>query len=178
MKDIVFVTSNDNKLREAEKIVGVSLERISLELPEPQSMDQHFIMKGKLQAAYDQLKRPVMVEDAGLYFEAWNGYPGPFIKFMAETLGNQKLIDAVPADNRNVQWRVIYGFHDGNEPQYFEGIVDGTLTTELRGEGGWGFDPIFIPNGETRTYSELGEGKFNYSARRIALEKLRDYLQK
>lgn len=177
MTDVItFVTSNDNKLREAEHILGLKLNRVKLELPEIQSMDLHAILELKIRAAYEQLKRPVMVEDAGLFVEAWGGFPGPFVKWMAETMGYAQFTQALPQDNRLVQWRVCYAYYDGEHLKICEGDVNGIIATEERGEGGWGFDPIFIPEGETQTYSELGDKKYDYSARQRALLALRDYL--
>ncbi len=177
MKEIVFVTGNANKLREAQEILGVKLTRHELDLDELQEMDLAKIIEHKTKQAYAILGQPVMVEDAGLYVEAWQGFPGPFIKWVDKTMGNVVFAQSVPADNRRATWVVMYGFFDGTTYKTFEGRVDGELTTELRGESGWGFDPLFIPEGATQTYAEMGPAaKYNYSARERALKKLRDYL--
>lgn len=177
MTEITFVTSNDNKLREAETILGRKLTRQSLVLNEIQEMDLEKIVRFKLEQAYQLLQVPVMVEDAGLYVDAWNGFPGPFIKWLAETMGYDIFPKAVPADNRKATWRVVYGFHDGQTIQTFEGVVEGQIAPEQRGEGGWGFDPVFIPEDQTKTYSELGPDKMKFSARQRALMKLHDWLE-
>jgi XTP/dITP diphosphohydrolase len=178
MQEIIFVTSNDNKLREAETILGVKLRREKLDLAEIQEMDQHKILDFKIRQAYEQLQVPVIVEDAGLFADAWNGFPGPFVKWQAETMGHDIFAAILPKDNRKVMWRVCYGYFDGVEVKVFEGVTEGTFAPERRGENGWGFDPFFIPDGETQTFAEIGERKYEYSARRQAIEKLRDYLHK
>lgn len=177
MKQITFVTSNDNKLREAEAVLGVTLKRVSLELDELQSMDLRQIVTHKVRQAYERLGSPVIVEDAGLFLDAWQGFPGPFIKWVAETMGHEALIRALPTDNRAARWRVMYAYCNGNDCLVFEGEIAGTIAKEFRsGAGGWGFDPIFIPEGHDRTYAEMGELKLQFSARQRALEKLKNHL--
>jgi XTP/dITP diphosphohydrolase len=177
MHNILFITSNDNKLREAEAILGIKMQRQKLDVPEIQSMDLKEIIAHKLKAAHEVVKQPVILEDAALSFDAWNGFPGPFIKWMANSMGNNGLLAALPADNRKALWRVIYGYSDGNELITAIGEVHGTITTEKRGENGWGFDPIFIPEGETETFAEMGERKYDFSARKKALVALHEQLK-
>lgn len=178
MQHITFVTSNDNKLHEAETILGMKLTRESLELDELQSMDLADIIGHKTRQAYARLGRPVIVEDAALYVEGWGGFPGPFVKWLAATMGYDVFPQSVPKDNRRAKWIVDYAYYDGQELHVFEGEVRGTIATEKRGENGWGFDPVFIPEGETETFAEMGERKYQHSARQRALIKLRDFLLK
>lgn len=91
MNGIVFVTSNENKHREVQEVLGISIERIALDLSEIQSMDLREVITEKLQQAYRELRRPVIVEDTSLGIDAWNGFPGPFIKHMATTWRNKNL---------------------------------------------------------------------------------------
>lgn len=173
MTEIVFVTSNENKHREVESILDMSVKRVSLDLPEIQSMDLMDIIGAKLSVAYEKLQRPVIVEDTGLFLDAWHGFPGPFVKHALATMGNQGLVNALPKGDRTATWQVVYGYCNGGEPQYFVGEIAGKISDTVS-EAGWGFDPIFIPDGETVTYGELGDKKHEYSARKIAIEKLRD----
>jgi XTP/dITP diphosphohydrolase len=177
MKQICFATTNDGKFREAEAILQLSLERVKIEVPEIQSMNPHEIIGPKVTAAYRKLGRPVIVEDAGLYIEAWNGFPGPFVRHMAGTMGYAELTRALPKDNRRATWRVLYAYADGLTIKIVESSVRGTIADEPRGENGWGFDPVFIPEGDTRTYAEMGEDKYKNSARANALRELYAYLQ-
>jgi XTP/dITP diphosphohydrolase len=176
VKDIVFVTSNDNKLREVEAILGVRLVRENLDLDEIQEMDLTKIIEHKTKQAYKTLNSSVLVEDAGLYVDAWNGFPGPFIKWLASTMGYETFPKLLQ-ENRKAEWIVMYGYYDGSSLHTFEGRIKGSIAPERRGENGWGFDPLFIPEGETQTYAEMGERKLHYSARQRALLKLKDYLQ-
>ncbi len=178
MNELLFATGNKGKADEARKMLGVSIEIADIEIDEVQSMDLEYISRKKAQAAFDVLKRPVITDDVGLFIDAWNGFPGPFAKFVLETIGVKGLLGLLKNEtNRNVLVKSAVSYHDGNEVHVFIGEVQGTLATESRGEEGFGFDPIIIPNGETRTYAEMGlDGKNKLSHRRRAFDKLRDFL--
>ncbi len=177
MKEITFVTSNDNKVREAEQVLGMELNREKLDLDELQSMDLAPIIEHKARQAYNLVKRPIIVEDVGLYLDAWDGFPGPFVKWVYERIGYDVFPTLIPSDNRKVTWVVVYGYCDGETFKTFEGRVEGTIAAEKRGTDGWGFDPLFIPAGLDKTYAELGSvEKLKYSARQQALLKVKKYL--
>jgi non-canonical purine NTP pyrophosphatase (RdgB/HAM1 family) len=172
---LTFVTSNDHKAREASQILEIDLDRVAIDLDEIQDMDLARIVEHKLRQAYAQLQKPVIVEDVGLFFEAWNGFPGPFIKWIKETMGYAAL-PALLDENRRATWRVMYGYFDGTTLQTFDGTLPGSIASEPRGSS-WGFDVIFIPDGETQTLAELGpERKNTIGARRLALMKLKEFL--
>lgn len=178
MNDIVFVTSNDNKVREAEDILGFQLERENVDLDEIQEMDLAKIIEHKTRQAYEKLHKPIIAEDVGLYIDAWNGFPGPFIKWLLKTMGCDIFPKLLPDDNRKVKWVVMYGYYDGKDYRVFEGVINGEIAPELRGNDGWGFDPLFIPEGQTQTFAEMGpQQKYKFSARQRALLVLRDFLQ-
>ena len=178
MRHLTFVTSNDNKVWEAEHALGVKLRRATIELDEIQELDLSRIIEHKAKQAYSHLKRPVMVEDAGLYVKEWGGFPGPFIKWVQETIGYKKLPKLLPKRNRLAEWVVAYGLYDGKKFRAFEGKVRGTIAERPRGRDGWGFDPLFIPNGRRQTYAEMGPAeKMKISARQKALGKLRKFLR-
>ena len=174
MNTITFVTSNDNKAREAEQILGVSLARHSLELDEIQSMDLAEVVEHKVRQAYSILKKPVLVEDVGFYIKQWNGFPGPLVKWLQETMGYTKLTKLLDKKNRQVEWQVMYGFFDGKKVQIFKGSGLGTIADKPRGTKGWGFDTILIPKGSAKTYAQMGsDERIKVSARMLALRKLR-----
>lgn len=112
------------------------------------------------------------------FFEAWDGYPGPLIKYMQQIPGNQWILEKmIDENNRNVIVESAIGYHDGNNTHVFIGSVKGILATEERGSDGWGFDPVFIPEGQSKTYAEMGlQGKRIYSHRQRGLHLLKAYL--
>jgi len=170
----VFVTSNENKWREAQAILGRPLERVALELPELQAPRTREVALEKAKAAYALLKRPVIVEDAGLELHALGGFPGPFIKYW-EKLGGLASIcraaDGLPS--RAVEAVCALVAIDGAAVHAVEGRCLGTVSDAPRGTTGFGWDAVFIPEGETRTWAELTQAeKDAKSHRRRAWEQL------
>src|ERR1700722_2359171 len=104
MKELIFVTSNDNKAREVAATLGISIKRIALELDEIQEMDLKKIIEHKAKQAYQKLKKPVLVEDDGLFVNDWNGFPGPFIKYVHATIGYDKFPKLLSNKNRKIEW--------------------------------------------------------------------------
>lgn len=180
MHNFIFITGNDNKARELGEILGTHIKREKLELEEIQTLDMHQIVEYKLKKAYQILKHPVLVEDVGLVFHAFGNLPGPFIKFFNHEIGIEnypKLLS--PFANKNITAICVYGLYDGKEMHFFEGTSKGTIAPEAKGENGFGFDVIFIPEGETRTMAEMSaEEKHKISHRGRALAKLKEFLDK
>jgi non-canonical purine NTP pyrophosphatase (RdgB/HAM1 family) len=170
----VFVTSNENKWREAQRILGRPLERASMELPELQAATTAEVAAEKARLAFARLGRPVVVEDTGLELHAFGGFPGPFIKYW-ETLGTLasicRAVDG-PAD-RAVVAVCALGVCMAEGSYVVEGRLSGTIADRPRGQGGFGWDVIFIPEGETRTFGEMTAAeKDRVSHRRRAWEEL------
>lgn len=92
LKELYFVTSNRKKAQEAQEILGFPVKIFHAELDEIQEMDIKKIITKKAEAAYKTLKKPLIVDDVGMYVEAWNGFPGPFIKFLQEAGGMNELL--------------------------------------------------------------------------------------
>ncbi len=175
-KSIKFVTGNENKVREAREILGMEIEPLEMEnLYELQSTDVHQVIVHKVNEVYQRLKVPVMVEDSGLLFSAWYGLPGALVKWFEKTVGCEGMIKMLdPFDSRDAFALCVVAVHDGREIKIARGEVKGTIALETRGENGFGWDSIFIPDGETRTYGEMqAEEKNAVSHRRRALENLK-----
>ncbi|WP_075049643.1 RdgB/HAM1 family non-canonical purine NTP pyrophosphatase [Ignicoccus islandicus] len=120
-------------------------------------------------------KRPIIVEDSGLFIEALNGFPGPYSNYVYRTLGPKgilKLMDGVPKRNAFFKCVAACICNDDNI-LVEEGVVKGSIAHEIRGSGGFGFDPIFIPQGYSKTFSELPEQvKNEISHRALAIRAL------
>ena len=158
MKDVVFVTGNPNKAKYLADLLGFPIEHHNVELDEIQSLDVAEVAKHKAKQAYDVLKRPVLVEDQGMYLTALDGFPGPFIKFMINDGKRNDILMRVldGFDDRSAQSRTVFVYFDGTDFHLFEGILVGMIAVEARGTGGWGWDTVFIPNGYGgRTRAEL-----------------------
>lgn len=176
---IYFVTGNKNKLKEARAIMP-EIEGLDLDLTEIQELDAKKILEAKLEEAKKyKPKRNLMVEDLSLEVEGMNGLPGPLIKWFLKSVGREGVVKmAKNFGNQKAKARVTLGFADTNgENKFFEGIVEGKIV-EPRGESDFGWDPIFVPNGFDKTFAEMGmEEKNKISHRKIALEKLKEYLK-
>lgn len=179
MKQLVFVSSNKGKIEEAQTILGRDMETAHLELVEIQDFDVEVVVRHKAQSAFEKIQKPLLVDDSGLYIEAWNGFPGPFIKYIMERGGNPLLLKMLEGTtNRNAYCVSAIGYHDGHEVHVFLGKKTGTLTESVRGTvHANGYNSIFIPEGSKKTYSEMTmEEKSTLSHRNDALQLLKKYL--
>ena len=176
---ILFITGNPNKLREAKEIMS-EIEGCDIDLPEIQELEPKKILEYKLEEA--KKYKPninLMVEDLSLEINGMNGLPGPLIKWFLKSVGKEGVWKlAKMFGNQEAVARLTVGFcNKDGENKYFEGIVKGKIV-EPRGNSDFGWDPIFQPEGYTETYAEMGTGEKNkISHRKIALEKLKEYLK-
>ncbi|KXA92530.1 hypothetical protein AKJ65_07440 [candidate division MSBL1 archaeon SCGC-AAA259E19] len=176
---LVFATSNKNKFEEARKIAeGHDLELEHRDVPyvEIQADDVVDVVKPSAQQATELLDSPCFVEDAGLFIEVLNGFPGPYSAYVYKTLQNRGILRLMEGkENRRAEFVSAVGYCEpGYEPRIFKGKVRGTITKESRGSGGFGFDPIFMPDlGEGGTFAEMStEMKDALSHRGESIEKL------
>jgi non-canonical purine NTP pyrophosphatase (RdgB/HAM1 family) len=169
----VLVTSREEKSLEARRM-GFAVERVALELEEPQALDPFEVVEAKARSAWRVLQRPVLVEDSGLHVRAWAGFPGALVKWIEESAG----IDAIPRmldawPDRSATASCVLAAFDGVELVAARGEVHGKIAGRPRGSGGFGWDTIFEPEGETRTFAEMTtEEKDRISHRRRAWEAL------
>ncbi|MEQ1503360.1 MAG: non-canonical purine NTP pyrophosphatase [Myxococcota bacterium] len=180
---MILVTSNENKWREAQRILDRPLDRVALELPEIQAAAIRDVAIAKARAAWAALGPPhggaqgrvVVVEDAGLELAAFGGFPGPFVKYWEALGGLDAICRSLDGTSTRAATAVcVLALCDGDEVLVAEGRVDGEIAKAPRGANGFGWDPIFVPAGETRTYAELGrDEKDARSHRRRAWEALR-----
>jgi XTP/dITP diphosphohydrolase len=174
-----FVTGNEDKAREARRILGIEIERVEPErVVEIQTVDVSELIFHKIGQVYRQLKCPVMVEDSGLIFTAWNGLPGALVKWFEKTVacdGLARMLDGFT--DRSAIAVCVAALHDGEKVQVGRGEVRGTIAPAPRGTNGFGWDTIFIPAGHDRTFAEMtAEEKDAISHRKLALDQLKKHL--
>jgi len=175
-ENIKFVTGNINKVREAGEILGVSLQQVDIpDLYELQTHDPEAIVRHKLSQAYEIVKGPVLVEDSGLIFSAWNGLPGALVKWFESTVGCEGMLKMLePFDNREAFALCYVGFNDGENIKIAKGEVRGRIAQQLSGTSGFGWDVLFIPEGHALTYAEMPATEKNaISHRKRAFENLK-----
>lgn len=177
--EIYFATSNENKYREATEIFSqydITVKWLKIKYLEIQSDSLHEIAEWSAKYVYTKYRIPLFIEDTGLFIEALNGFPGPYSSYVMKTLGNEGILKLMAnKTDRRAYFLTIVAYIDGETVKLFEGRRNGTISTEKRGTK-WGFDPIFIPEGYSRTYSELGSLKNKISHRRLAYEKFINWL--
>ena len=157
-KSPVFITGNLNKVKYLKRLLGIELEHHELDLDEIQSADPNVVIEHKVKQAYEILKVPVMVEDTSLSFNALDGLPGPFVKFFREANDGLEMMCRMldGFEDRSAYASAIYAYYDGTEMRVFAGRLDGMIADHPRGEGGYGWDAIFEPEGYGgRTRAEL-----------------------
>ncbi|MAE16733.1 MAG: purine NTP pyrophosphatase [Deltaproteobacteria bacterium] len=173
-----FVTSNENKRRELETVLGEPLGQESFDLPELQTSVLEDITRHKLRAAFDHLQKPVVVEDTSLYFSAWNELPGPLVKWFLQNLGPDGMVQALePFRDFRANAVCCLGYTEDGETLYlFRGEVPGRIVPPC-GSRQFGWDPIFQPEGFAKTFGEMsGEEKAALSMRARAARQFREFL--
>jgi non-canonical purine NTP pyrophosphatase (RdgB/HAM1 family) len=169
----VLVTSRPEKAEEARRL-GFAVEREALELSEPQALDPGDVVAAKAREAWARLGRPVLVEDSGLAIRAWGGFPGALVKWLETSAG----IAAIPRmlsawEDRSATACCVVAFFDGTTLVCGRGECAGAIADAPRGATGFGWDSIFVPEGSSKTFAEIGpEAKDRVSHRRRAWEAL------
>ena len=172
---LTFITSSENKLSEVVRLLGRPLARSTVSLEEIQAIELEPVVAHKARHAYAQVHGPVLVEDTGLAFAAWNGLPGALVKWFLSSLGNDGLCRLMQAEmNRTATATTMFGYYDGTLCRVFSASVEGIVVESPRGAQGFGWDAIFQPLGSERTFAEMNpKEKDHFSMRRLALEQLR-----
>jgi XTP/dITP diphosphohydrolase len=179
----IFVTTNEHKRREVQDILGFALGRADLDLPEIQAIDPADVATEKARAAREALgdtDLPVLVEDSGLMVDAWGGFPGALTKWLMQSVGNEGLLRIfAPGDDRSARAVCVVALAEaGGRVLTFRGEVRGTVAESPRGEGGFGYDPVFVPGWSSMTYAQMGEGKNTDSHRARAFRAVKEWLEK
>lgn len=189
-RKLVFATNNAHKLDEISSILGEKIEVLSLkdihcdvDIPETaDTLEGNAMLKAEY--IYEHYGLDCFADDTGLEVEALNGAPGVYSARYAGEAHNseanmQKLLQEMQrATNRKAQFRTAICLILDGKKHLFEGIVKGEIIKEKRGGSGFGYDPIFMPEGYTKTFAELGnETKNKISHRALAVEKLCRFLK-
>ena len=157
------------------RLLGHPLSRAALPLDEIQEIVLAPVVVHKAHYAYARIHRPVLVEDTGLAFAAWNGLPGALVKWFLSSLGINGMCRLLRNEtNRAATATTMFGYYDGILFRAFSGSVEGIIVEFPRGTRGFGWDALFQPLESERTFAEMApEEKDHFSMRRLALEQLR-----
>ena len=180
--EITLITSNKGKLKELKKYLKpeIEVEHIGEEYRELRSDSPEEIAKEAAKMLAEKLKKPVMVEDSGLFIKALNDFPGTCSKYIHQRIGLKgilKLMEGIK--DRTCFYKSAIGYCEpGKEPLSFLGEEKGKIALEEKGSYGFGHDPIFIPENSNKTYGETENCENIKKFRKIAVNKLKDYLLK
>jgi len=180
MKKIYFVTGNQGKLVEAQdKFSKIKIKVIQKNLgyPEIQADSLEDVAKFGVEYIKERFNQPFILEDAGLFIETLNGFPGVYSSYVFHTIGCEGILELLKIkkeSDRRAVFRSVYAYHEpGKDPMFFAGEAPGSISKNMRGTNGFGYDPIFIPKGDIRTFAEIDvHEKNSLSHRGKSLEKL------
>jgi XTP/dITP diphosphohydrolase len=186
---LVFASNNEHKIREIKSLLGNSFNLLSLgdinireDIPENEALIEANALS-KARYVFNCTGMDVFADDTGLEIEALNGLPGVHsARFAGENKDSSANIGKVLSmlggtENRKARFRTVIALILGKKEYLFEGIVNGTIIREKKGNEGFGYDPIFVAEGKTRTFAEMELSEKNsISHRARAFEKLREFL--
>jgi XTP/dITP diphosphohydrolase len=173
LSELFFASSNEHKFQEAERILsklGIQINFFKTTLEEIQSNNLNDIAEKKAINAYDVIQKPVIIEDDGLFIDSLNGFPGPYSSYIYDTIGNKGLLNLLENSKvRDAEFVAIIAYCDDDGVKIFESSIPGKISSMIE-KGGWGYDPIFIPDGESKTYANVSD-KDKFSHRAASLTK-------
>jgi XTP/dITP diphosphohydrolase len=186
---IIFASNNEHKIKEIKSILGNSFTLLSLsdinileDIPEDEPLlEGNALLKARY--IHNATGMNVFADDTGLEIEALNGLPGVHsARFAGESKNSSANIEKVfsllgRTENRKARFRTVIALIFEKKEYLFEGIVTGKIISEKRGTEGFGYDPVFVPDGKTRTFAEMElTEKNSISHRAKAFEKLKEFL--
>lgn len=186
MKKLYFMTSNTGKVAEFHNRlnnIGYSLKQKNMGYPEIQAETLEDVADFGATWIQQRFPRPFLLEDSGLFITALQGFPGVYSKYVFYTIGLSgvlHLLKKTKTNQRKAVFRSVIAYCEPHhKPVLFRGECIGTIRISCKGTHGFGYDPLFVPKGHTKTFAEMTvEEKNQYSHRGQALQKLIVFLQK
>ena len=182
MPKLQIITSNNGKIKEFKEIFGDSKYlpvQNNIDYPEIQALSLEEVVDFGLSWLREKIESPFVIDDSGVFIDNFDGFPGVYTRYVYDTIGLAGVLRQMEGvDNRACTFRCVLGLlTESGEKQKFVGECSGNLINELRGDGGFGYDPIFIPEGFDKTFAELAsEEKNSISHRGKAMRELIDFL--
>ncbi|MBZ9577688.1 RdgB/HAM1 family non-canonical purine NTP pyrophosphatase [Patescibacteria group bacterium] len=180
---IIFITTNKHKFEEVQGILKdypIELEQLSMEYEENHDSRMEEIATSAARKLAAELNKPLILEDTGLFFEAYEGFPGALPKFVFNALGYKGIFKLLQGESRKAYFKTVAAYCEPNkEPVLFDGIVRGDITNKVynKDKDAMPYDRIFIPQGVSKTISDMTlEEKNALSQRAEAFKKFGDYI--
>ena len=189
MPEISFVTSNKHKFEELSSFFSddqIKFRHFKQQYPELQANTFKQIVISSASSLMTTIPQPFLIEDSGLSINALHNFPGPYSSFVYQTLGWEGILDLMKNKlDRSAQFASTFAYVIDDSVKVFEGIAKGVISYQGQGDGGFGFDPIFIPDFEdssgaanTKTYAELDINvKNSVSHRGLSMSKIKKHFE-
>ena len=174
-----IITHNKNKFEEMRKVVP-DLEMVNMEYPEIQANSLEEVVDFALDYLAERIEGNFIIDDSGLFILSLNNFPGVYSAYVFDTLGNQGILKLMKEiEDRRAIFKTVIGVRVEEQNFKFVGLCHGYISKEPRGANGFGYDPIFIPEGENRTFAEMStEEKNRISHRGKAIRKVSLFLHR
>ncbi len=179
---ITFVTTNEGKFREIAAMlleVGVRIAHLDRGYPEIQAESLEKIVRFGATVLDEEFRGDYLIDDSGLFIDALGGFPGPYSSYVHKRIGCAGLVKLMNGvEDRNAAFEAVLLLRRGEDHRVFRGECRGTIAVRERGKEGFGFDPIFAPEGEEKTFAEMSLTEKNrYSHRARAVDALAAFLR-
>ncbi|MCX6664536.1 MAG: XTP/dITP diphosphatase [Euryarchaeota archaeon] len=186
MKTLYFITGNEGKFVEVKgkfKSLSIALVQNDLGYPEIQADTLEEVARFGVETLQKRCSESFILEDAGLFIDTLKGFPGVYSKYVFYTIGLDRILRLLhdkKKSQRTAVFRSVFALKEPKKPaMFFFGECRGHIAPKTKGNNGFGFDPIFIPQGKTQTFAEMTiEEKNRFSHRGKAIEQLIRYLEK
>lgn len=174
-----FITSNRHKFEEIHRMTQIEIEQNPLNYPEIQADTLEEVAEFGIEFCYSEVKVPCFLEDSGLFIDALSGFPGVYSHYVFKTVGCTGILNLLHGhENRKAYFKSVIAYRDESGITLFTGEVQGSIAFTQKGEEGFGFDPLFVPEGEGRTFAQMNtEEKNLYSHRGKAFKTFIKYLE-
>lgn len=182
---LTMATGNEHKIEELETVLAdmdITIDQVSSPPHEIDAHDVETVAKTKVRDAATQtdMDTKIVVDDTGLYVDALNGFPGSHASYFIDRCGKKGLLSLMQdKEDRAAYFKTTMALYypETDRVVTFSGRCDGRIIREPRGKEGFGYDPVFCPNGHDKTFAEDNEYKHTVSHRKTALDRLVDHLR-
>jgi XTP/dITP diphosphohydrolase len=163
---VLFATGNMGKLKEVKskfEAHGIEVVHLDDRYPELQVDTLEEVVEWGLDWLWKRHKKPLMIDDSGLFIDSLKGYPGVYSAYVFKTLGCEGILNLLEGKkDRSAEFRCCAGYIDSKgEKTLVAGKVKGKIITEKKGTGGFGYDPIFVPDGHEKTFAQMSTDEKN-----------------
>jgi XTP/dITP diphosphohydrolase len=179
-----FVTGNKHKYKEVKDLMDknkIEIELIDLDKPEDKIDDIRQIAENAAKKLADSLNKPVMVDDTGVFFSAYNNFPGPYAKYVFKAIGYDGFFKLLEGEDASAYFMTVAAFcMPKGKPISFEGRCEGRIISEVRckDKDVQPYERIFMPEGHDKVWGEIPDVKADMSHRVLAFQQLADYLKR